>query len=132
MISISSKGDWSKTTKYLKNANLSKIKRKLDKFGKEGVLLLANATPRDTGLTAESWDYEIHYSKGYAEIVWTNGNMIAVRDAEGAPSISIALLVQLGHATGNGGYVKGIDYINPALEPVFQEMGNAIWEEMKK
>ncbi len=132
MIEISSKGNWDKTEKYLKNSDIGKIRKKLDKFGKEGVLLLANATPRDTGVTAESWDYEIHYSKGYAEIVWTNSNMIPVRNAEGAPAIPVALLVQLGHATGNGGYVKGIDYINPALEPVFKEMGNAIFEEMKK
>lgn len=132
MISFSSKGDWSKTTKFLKEANVKKVKGKLDKYGKEGVLLLANATPRDTGLTAESWDYEVHYSSGTAEIIWTNTNTIPVRGAVGAPSIPIALLIQVGHATGNGGYVKGIDYINPALEPVFKKMANDIYEEMRK
>lgn len=132
MINFKAKGDWSKTFDFLKNANVNKTKRILDKYGKEGVLALANATPRDTGLTAESWNYEIHYTSGKAEIIWTNSNMIPIRNAEGAPAIPIALLIQLGHATGNGGYVKGVDYINPALEPVFKKMANDIYEEMTK
>lgn len=132
MISFTTKGEWSKTFDYLKNANVKKVKNKLIKYAKEGVILLSYATPRDTGKTAYSWDYEIHYSSGTAEIIWTNSNMINVRNAEGAPAIPIALLVQLGHATGNGGYVKGVDYINPALEPVFKKMANDIYEEMRK
>lgn len=124
-IKLNVKGNWKRTRQYLSNANIKKIMHKLPKYGEQGVLALTYATPWDTGKTATSWNYEIHSSDGMVEIVWTNTNMAA-------PGMPIALLIQYGHGKKNGGYVKGIDYINPALRPIFQEMAETVWKEMTK
>lgn len=122
-ISFSNKGDWSKTTNFLKRAKHNNFLKQLDKYGKEGVVALSQATPKDTGLTAMSWSYEIHYSNGVYEITWTNNNL-----AE--PGMPVAILIQYGHGVKGGGFVKGIDYINPALEPIFKKMAYEAWEEV--
>lgn len=121
-IQISSKGDFSKTVSFLKKAtNVRKIV-KLEKYGERGVEALRAATPKDTGKTADSWDYKITESNGGFSIVWTNSNKLQ--------NTSIALLIQYGHATRSGGYVQGVDYINPALRPVFDEIARDAWREV--
>lgn len=116
------KGDFSATMKFLGKAKNKDYLKILDKYGRKGVQALADATPKDTGKTSESWNYEIHYQRGGAEIVWTNSNVNKDRN--------IAILIQYGHGTRNGGYVAGIDYINPALRPIFDEIAEAAWKEV--
>lgn len=97
---------------------------KLDKYGQMGVAALALATPYDTGETAMSWSYEISFENNIATIEFKNSNITS----QGTP---VAILLQYGHATGGGGYVEGIDYINPALRPVFERMANDAWMEAR-
>lgn len=98
----------------------------LDKYGRRGVEALKEATPKDTGKTADSWKYEIVKDQnGQYQIVWSNTNIV-----DGWANV--AILLQYGHATRNGGFVKGVDFINPAIEKVFQGMANEAWEEVKQ
>lgn len=123
-VSFSHKGDFKKTTMYLTDMKKTKFLKKLNEYGKMGVEALRNATPRRTGLTAESWSYEIEKQNGVYSIYWKNSNMAREQ-------IAIALLIQYGHLTGNGTYIQGIDYINPALKPIFEQIANDAWKEVK-
>lgn len=124
-ILFKSKGDWNKTTNFLNRNKSIDNTRILAKYGKKGVLALSSATPKDTGLTAASWDYEIIKTNDGVKLVWTNSNL-----AE--PGMPIAILIQYGHATKRGSYVQGVDYINPALKPIFEEMAQELWNEVVK
>ena len=124
MISFRQKGDFLKLTKYLKNNQKIADKFDLDKYGREGVEALSAATPVDTGKTADSWEYEIVHKKDSISIVWKNTNI-----QNGVP---IAVIIQYGHASRNGGWVQGRDYINPALKPIFDKIANKAWEEVRK
>ena len=97
--------------------------RHLEKYAKRGLEALQSNTPVDTGLTRDSWGYEISFTNSYVSIIWTNTNVV-----DGVP---IAIILQYGHATGTGGYVQGRDYINPAIQPIFDEMAEDIWKEVK-
>lgn len=122
MIRLTSKGDFSKTTRYferLKHITRSSI---LDKYGQKGVSALASATPVDSGLTASSWSYEVTNTKGSAKITFNNSNI-----QNGVP---IAIILQYGHGTGTGGWVQGRDYINPAIQPIFDQIVNDAWKEV--
>lgn len=122
MITIKHQGGFDNTEKFLKGMVTSDYVRILDRYGKEGVTALASATPVDTGKTAASWGYEIQKTRYGAKIIWTNSEII-----DGVP---IAVLIQYGHATRNGGYVSGRDYINPALQPIFDRIAGDIWREV--
>ena len=124
MIKIRQKGDFSKTTKYLERVSDAARRIDLDKFGRAGVAALASATPVDTGLTANSWSYEIKKSKGVYSISFSNSNI-----QNGVP---IAIILLYGHGTRNGGWVQGRDYINPAIQPIFDELTNQAWREVTK
>ena len=124
MITISSKGEFKDTTRFLEHMSKGEIFRALDRYGQIGVSALSSATPKDSGETADSWSYEILRTAGTYSIIWSNENVI-----EGRP---IAVLIQYGHATGNGGYVQGRDYINPALRSVFDQIANDVWQEVTK
>ena len=119
---ISHKGDFSKTFKFLKKLHDKKFLKKLEHYGQVGVEALKDATPKDTGLTSESWSYEIHTYKSSVKISWTNSN--------NNHGVYIAVLLQYGHATRGGGYVQGIDYINPAMRPIFEKIANDVWLEV--
>lgn len=124
MISFRHKGDFSKLTNYLEKAkNIAKI-GDLDKYGREGVAALASATPLDTGLTANSWYYKITHNKGSTTISFHNSNI--------QNGVHIAIVLQYGHGTNNGGWVEGRDYINPAIQPIFDEITNNAWKEVTK
>lgn len=123
MITIRSKGNFSRSKKLLKKMSQTEIEKALAAYGERGVALLSSATPIRSGLTANSWSYEIENSNGSARIVWTNSNIVGEK-------YNLAVLIQYGHGTGTGGYVMGIDYINPALRPLFEEMANSIWKEV--
>lgn len=124
MIVIKHKGDFKNTEKFLKNASRFDIRHVLEKYGQEGVAALAAATPVDSGLTAKSWDYEVKITKGSYIITWTNSNVV-----DGVP---IAIILQYGHGTRNGGWVQGRDYINPAIQPIFDKIVNEVWREVTK
>ena len=121
-IRFTHKGDFSKTTRFLQRAKQVVRLSDLDKYAKKGVEALASATPIDSGLTAESWAYEIVNKKGSITINFINTNI--------NQSVPIAIIIQYGHATGNGGWVEGQDYINPAIQPIFDEMVSDIWREV--
>ena len=123
MIRFEHKGDFSKVTKYLTKVKGCINTRSLEKYGRKGVEALASNTPVDTGLTARSWYYEIQkITKGVIRISFCNSNI-----QNGVP---IAIILQYGHGTRNGGWVEGRDYINPAIQPIFDEMANEAWKEV--
>lgn len=124
MIRFRHKGDFSNTTNYLKRVKQLAYTGVLDKYGREGVAALAAATPVDSGLTANSWYYEIINEKGSLRIVFLNSNI-----QNGVP---IAVILQYGHGTGTGGWVQGRDYINPAIRPIFDKLANEAWKEVTK
>ena len=124
MIKIRQKGDFARTEKYFKNLLGSVDVKILEKYGKAGVSALSSATPVDTGLTAASWTYRIVKDNGKIGLEFYNTNV-----ENGVP---VAIVVQYGHATKNGGWVEGIDYINPAIKPIFEKMALEIWKEVKK
>lgn len=124
MITIKHKGDFHNTERFFDKTQKLDIKSILQKYGEAGVLALSAATPRETGLTAASWGYEIEIGDGTASIFWTNSNTNR--------NVNIALILQYGHGTGTGGYVQGIDYINPATEKVFDQIAEEAWKEVTK
>lgn len=124
MISFSSNGDFSKTIKFLNNSINSNLTNILNRFGEEGVRALRKNTPVDSGSTANSWSYKVSNSKGKATISWFNTNVI-----NGVP---IAIILQYGHGTQNGGWIEGRDYINPAMKPVFDKLAEEAWKEVTK
>ena len=121
MISLTSKGDFRKTEKFMKNARTKKLMSILKQYGEEGVAALMVSTPLDTGRTASSWRYEIKVENNCIRLVFHNDNI-----QNGVP---IAIILQYGHGTGTGGWVEGRDYINPAIQPVFDKIANSAWKE---
>lgn len=124
MISFRQKGDFSKLTRFLERAKEAVHLGDLDKYGRAGVDALASATPVDSGLTAQSWYYEITNKNGTATISFKNSNI-----QNGVP---IAIILQYGHATGTGGWVEGRDYINPAIRPIFDQIAEHAWKEVTR
>ena len=124
MISFRQKGDFSKLNRFLERAKEAARLSILDKYGREGVAALSSATPVDTGNTAKSWYYKIVNKKGSITITFYNSNI-----QNGVP---IAIILQYGHSTRNGGWVQGRDYINPAIQPIFDKIAEAAWKEVTK
>lgn len=122
MVIVKQKGDFSKTEKFLNSISKKQYYRNLQKYAVQGVAALASATPIDSGTTANSWDYEIRQTKNSVSIYWTNSNV-----NKGVP---IAVIIQYGHGTRNGGYVQGRDYINPAMRPIFDKIAENVWKEV--
>jgi hypothetical protein len=124
MVSFRQKGgDFPKLTRYLEKVKSSANLKNLDKYGAEGVKALSSATPVDTGLTAKSWYYKIENNRGgVVTISFCNSNI--------QNGIPIAIILHYGHGTRNGGWVEGRDYINPALQPVFDKLANDAWREV--
>lgn len=124
MIRFRQKGDFSKLTRFMERAKNVVRLGDLDKFGRAGVAALASATPVESGLTASSWYYTIIRKKGSVAIEFNNSNL-----QNGVP---IAIILQYGHGTGTGGWVRGRDYINPVIQPIFDEIANDAWREVTK
>lgn len=122
MIKIVQHGDFHRTDNYFQKMLRTVKLSRLDRYGKMGVDALKDATPVDTGETAESWFYTIERTKNSISISWRNSN-----ENEGAV---VAILIQYGHSTGTGGYVSGTDFVNPALKPVFAEIAEDLWREV--
>lgn len=124
MISFRQKGDFKKLNSYLERLEEVIKLGKLNKYGERGVSALASATPVDTGLTANSWEYSINREKDSVSISFENTNI--------NNGVSIAILLQYGHGTRNGGYVQGRDYINPAIQPLFDQIAEEAWKEVTR
>lgn len=121
-ISFRQKGNFAKLDTFFQRAKEVVKLSDLDKYGREGVEALRLATPKDTGRTAASWSYEIKRSNGVIRLEFHNSNV--------ERGIPIAILLQYGHATRNGGFVQGVDYINPSLEPIFERIANNAWKDV--
>ena len=122
MIRFRQKGDFTKTTLFLERAKEAVKLSDLDRFGREGVRALSSATPVDTGKTAASWEYHISHDRDGVSITFYNTNI-----QNGVP---IAIILQYGHGTRNGGWVQGRDYINPAIQPIFDKIAETAWKEV--
>lgn len=122
MITFSHKGDLSKTTRFLEKAKRFDVNTILTRYAKAGVSALSSATPIDSGATASSWGYTIENSGGSSKITFINSNV--------NKGVNIAIILQYGHGTGTGGWVEGRDYINPAIQPIFDEIANSAWREV--
>ena len=120
-IAFRSIGDWHKTFNFFDKLDEEDYLKVLEQFGQYGVDALAAATPKDSGVTADSWYYKIERGRGRTTITWLNSNL-----AQGW--FPVAIMLQYGHGTGSGGYVVGRDYINPAIRPVFDRIAEAAWE----
>lgn len=123
-ITFQQKGNFSKATRYMERIKEIFHFGLLDKYGRDGVAALSSATPVDSGNTANSWYYEIENKKGQVRINFLNSNI-----NQGVP---IAIMLQYGHGTGTGGWVQGRDYINPAIQPVFDRILQDIWKEVTR
>lgn len=122
MIIVRHRGDFKKTKNFLDRMKERSYLKNLEKYAQEGVAALSAATPVDTGKTANSWTYEIEHTDIRYAIYWINTN-----ENKG---VNIALILQTGHGTGSGGYVQGIDYINPAMKPILQKIADEAWKEV--
>lgn len=125
MIKAYSSGSWKVTEDFLRRMQAETYLRNLEQYGNIGVQALRASTPEDDGDTASAWTYEIIQRPGYYSIKWDNANV----DSQGTP---IAVLIQYGHGTRNGGYVTGIDYINPAMAPIFEQIASDMWREVTR
>jgi hypothetical protein len=122
MIKFTHRGNFNKTTRYLRKLSDLELRNILMKYGTEGVTALRSNTPKDTGLTADAWDYEVKTRRNGFSIYWTNSNI-----NEGIP---IAILLQYGHGTRSGTFVEGIDFINPSMRPIFDRIAEDLWKEV--
>lgn len=124
-IVVTNKGDFSKLDRFFNNISTSIQKIQLDRYGKMGVKALQEATPKDSGITADSWYYVIEHDEvnKTLTVAWYNANVVD-------DWFNVAIMLQYGHATRNGGYVQGRDYINPALRPIFDKMARDAWKEV--
>ena len=122
MITFRSVGKWERTFRFLKKNQRLSVSEVLEREAKKGVIALKASTPVETGLTSNSWTYEVERNRSGARIVWSNTNT--------NKGYNIAIILQYGHGTGTGGYVAGIDYINPAIRPVFDEIADTVWKEV--
>lgn len=122
MISFRHRGDFRKTERLLKKSLGRDYMNVLHQYGAQGVRLLSSNTPLETGETAASWSYEIVKGEGRISVFWNNSHV--------EKGCNIAVILQYGHATRNGGWVEGRDYINPALQPIFDQMAEKAWKEV--
>lgn len=120
MLTFKHKGSFKNTKGFFERVEGRTYMDKLHNLAQEGVNALAEKTPKDTGKTAASWKYEIVENKGQTSIVWSNTNIVGY--------VNIAVILQYGHATKNGGWVEGRDYINPAIQPIFDKIADKAWE----
>lgn len=123
-ITFKHKGNFEKTTKFLQRAKKKEFFKNLEQYGERGVEALRTATPIDTGETSRSWHYRIENTRDSVSIVWYNTNV--------NQGVNIALMIQYGHGTPSGKYIRGKNYIKPAIRPIFQDIENGVWKEVTK
>jgi hypothetical protein len=124
MISITVGGSTARTERFLEKMQRGDLYSNLGSYAQRGVDALRAETPRDSGITADSWTYEIEEKNGSIAIWWVNTNNIG--------GFNVAIGLQYGHGTGTGGWVQGYDYINPALRNIFDEIADSVWKEVQQ
>jgi len=124
MIRFTHRGNFNKLEKFFIRMSKAEYLNILEKYGQEGVVALAEATPLDSGVTADSWKFEIKHGRGTTTLGWLN---TSVNDG-----VNIAVILQYGHGTGSGGYVQGRDYINPGIAPIFDKIAEEAWKEVTR
>lgn len=122
MIRISHVGNFKKTEEFLRKMKRVDLVKRIEPCCQDGVAALSRATPMDSGKTAASWSYEIKPFGDGVVVYWTNSNVV--------DGFNVAIGLQYGHGTGWGGYVRGVDYINPAMVPIFEKIASDIWQEV--
>lgn len=122
MLSFTQKGDFKNLSRFLKITSQQKIYDPVERLARTGQEALARYTPKDSGITSDSWGYEIERDGKKVSIQWFNRNV--------NQGHNIAILLQYGHGTGTGGYVQGRDYINPTMKPIFDYIADAVWKEV--
>lgn len=122
MISFSLSGSTDNTRKFLERMKAPDLFSGLERLAQLGVSALQANTPKESGLTAASWDYEIEVKNGKTTIWWINKHI--------EDGVNIAVILQYGHGTGTGGYIAGRDYINPSIKPIFDEISNQVWKKV--
>jgi hypothetical protein len=122
VIKIKHEGSFKNTDKFFKRVSMSNYLPLFEKYGRQGVSALSSSTPLDSGETRNSWDYKITRTRKGITITWLNSHVV--------DGVNIAIILQYGHGTRNGGYVQGRDYINPTIRPIFDKMSLDIWREV--
>lgn len=122
VVKLRQTGDFRKTDRFLSGLICAHYLRKLQRFGEKGVEALRDATPKDTGATAEAWSYEIEQKEGRTSIYWKNSHIV--------DGVCIAVILHYGHGTRNGGFVEGKNYISPAIQPILDRMADEVWKEV--
>lgn len=122
-IVASSSGSFKNTNSFLDSIIKGDIRGRVESLAQEGVVALSAATPQDSGLTAQSWSYEVEEDNGVVTVWWINTNTV--------DGFNVAVGLQYGHATGNGGWIEGYDYINEALQPIFDKLADSVWKEVQ-
>ena len=123
-VTTKKRGSIKNTMNFLNRILSRSYLQKLEQYGQMGVDALAAATPRRTGKTAASWGYEIELNDQNTKLTWTNSNVV--------DGVNVVVLIRYGHGTGTGGYVQGIDFIEPAMKPLFQGFADDIWKEVMR
>lgn len=124
LIKVKHKGNFNKAERFFNRVLKKEYLNILERYGQEGVEALRDATPSESGKTADSWEFGIEEAKGTVTIYWTNSN-----ENKG---VNIAILLIYGHGLQNGSYVQGIDFVNPAMRPIFEKIADESWKEVTK
>lgn len=119
------KGDFKKTEEFFKRNRHKRLMAVLNQLGQRGVDALSAATPVRTGKTAASWSYQVIESENRIAISWSNSNV--TKDGD-----NIVVLLVRGHGTRNGYFIRGNDFVTPAIDPIFKEIAEEAWAEVKK
>lgn len=123
MIKTTVSGNTRNTDRFLDRMIKGDLYSSVERYAQQGVDALRSATPRESGLTAESWTYEIEVKGASVTIRWLNTNVV--------DGFNVAIGLQYGHGTGSGGYVQGQDFINPAIKPIFDKIAEGVWKEVR-
>lgn len=123
MIVLKDEGNFNKTERFLNRMKKKDYLKILDRYGIAGVDVLRSATPIESGATASAWSYEIQDDGSSCKLIFNNSHI--------NKGVNIAIILQYGHGTGTGGYVQGRDYINPAIQPIFDQIAEEAWKEVR-
>ena len=125
LITVRHKGNFKNTERLMKKDIRKEVAEALQRLGQRGVDALSAATPVRTGKTAASWRYEVTSHGGRITLTWHNDNKTSKGD-------NIVILLIRGHGTRGGYYVRGNDFVTPAMEPIFEEIAQEAWVEVTK